>query len=125
MTRLKWRTPFRDTAPTESAPTSEAQRINALNERHREHYSRDGTQPLRGHLVAELPAARFGVETADGVHRIYDRAPAAEGGTVDDVILAKYETEREKRDRAMVADMGMSMPARIAALGRLQRRAQR
>jgi hypothetical protein len=125
--RSKWRTAFTDTAPAGGTPPlTEAQRINALNARNREHY-RDSGQPLRGHLVAELPAERFGIETADGVHRIYDRAPATRGGhdIADEIKLAKYDTEREKRDRASVADQNLSMPARLAALARLQRRAQR
>jgi len=39
--------------------------------------------------------------------------------------VAEQDRERVQRDRATVADQGLSMPARLAALARLQRRAQR
>jgi len=130
MTRSKWRTPFSDTAPAGGArPLTGAQGINALNARNREHY-RDSGQRLRGRLVAELPADRFGIETVDGMHRIYD-APSWHplSGKPDPLVdalsrVAEQDRERVQRDRAAVADQNLSMPARLAALARLRRRAQ-
>ena len=92
--------------------------------------------PLAGKISTltgkiSTPADRFRIETADGVHRIYDdlsRHPL--GGKPDPLVdalsrVAEQDRERVQRDRATVADQGLSMPARLAALARLQRRAQR
>jgi hypothetical protein len=75
--RLKWRTTVTDTAPG-------PHQVNAaqINERNRAYY-RDSAQPPPGKPVAELPADRFRIETADGVHRIYDLVGLAQDPLAD------------------------------------------
>jgi len=114
--RLKWQTAVTDTRPLASMAGSGTAGVALQTSR----------PP-----VAELPADRFRIETADGVHRIYDDLSWHPlGGKPDPLVdalskVAEQDRERVQRDRATVADQGLSMPARLAALARLQRRAQR
>lgn len=71
-----------------------------------------------GKLVAEISASRYAIETNGGLHRIYDTEPT-EGESHPLADMQHPLNEQETKDRAAVNDAALSMPARLAALNRL------
>lgn len=97
-------------------------------------------------LIAQLDASRYSIETAGGIHKVFDNQPTqgaervfesptnmvgvglpennpfGENIPLADMAHPLSEEEQETNDRRAVNDAQLGMPARLAALNRLNTR---
>ena len=98
-----------------------------LNARNRQRYARDmETLQPRGNLIATLPKERYAVEETDDGWRVFDLANGA--GAEDDaenlrqIALATGAPDPTTEDRRTAHDESLSMPERLRAMNRVNRR---